>query len=154
MEVIQTNHKNPNILKKTPQELLKNDQVTAIHKTKNESDTTSKKDHSIDEYLTLISRLENRIKNGEIKDEELNKILTALEKKIESLSDKSRIRLFQLDEFKKMKIEDQKLLKKALIERIKDTRERDKVFNFLKSKEFIATLKGQPDKPLTYNKPV
>ena len=52
-----------------------------------------KESPEIDEYLKMISRFENKVKQDEIKKEDLDKVLMALEEKILSLDDQQKIKL-------------------------------------------------------------
>lgn len=114
------------------------------------TDTTKIADTQISQYLTLISRLENRLNQETLSDEELDKILTSLAEKVQSLSQKSRERLFELQEFKELKIEETKELKEELEKRIEDKEKRKLVFDFLKSKGFVSALENKPVQPATY----
>ena len=112
---------------------------------------SSKSSSSVSEFLTLVSRLENRIANQSISDSELNQILGAIESKMNALSEKSRERMEQLDQYKKLKLEENKDFKKALKQMLKNDKKRELVFNLMKNSEFISIIRGVPTGPNIYS---
>lgn len=156
MNTVQPGIQNQNALKKPVQEYQQKKAGSAAGgaksspKTGNQSESTKQTSTQVNQYLTLISRLENRLNKETLEEDELDKILTSLAEKIQSLSRKSRERLFELQEFKDMKIEETKELKKEMEARLEDKEKRKQVFAFLKSKGFVSMLQNQPVQPTTY----
>ena len=105
----------------------------------------------IDKYLTMVSRLDNQLKKGEISDEDLDKILTSLEQKILSLPKKLQEQLQNIKEFKEMKIEELKDIKEKMKKLLLEEKEREQVIQLLKNKEFFALMSEKPASPQTYS---
>jgi len=129
-------------------ELVKNKKELGNGKESNKGEGTEKP--KIDEYLKMISRLENKVKKDEIADEELEKVIKSLEEKILSLDDQQKLKLKNLKFFKKQGIENVKTLKKTLENMFHDEIEQKTLFDFLKSQEFITVLLNGDDKANTY----
>ncbi len=104
----------------------------------------------VSEYLKTISRLENKLNLDEITDEDLDKITTSLEERILELSDIQKKRLRNMDLFKKKGIDNIKELKKSFVEMLKSHDERDTIFEFLKSPEFMGILLNEQTIPANY----
>lgn len=156
MNTVQPGIQNQNALKKPVQEYQQKKAGSAAGganptpKTGNQTENTKLASTQVNQYMTLVSRLENRLNKETLEEDELDKILTSLAEKIQSLSRKSRERLFELQEFKDMKIEETKELKEEMEERLEDKEKRKQVFAFLKSKGFVSMLQNQPVQPTTY----
>ena len=105
----------------------------------------------IDEYLKMISRLENKVKNEEMAEDDLKKVIKSLEEKILSLDDQQKLKLKNLKFFKKQGIDNVKTLKKTLDDMFHDVFEQKTLFEFLKSQEFITVLLKGDDKANTYS---
>lgn len=105
----------------------------------------------VNEYLKIVSRLENKLNLDELNDEDLNKISASLEEKILSLSSVQKNRLKNLEFFKEHGIENINDLKNTLFELFKNVDEREPLFEFLKSPEFMNILLNESDKPMTYS---
>jgi hypothetical protein len=137
---------------------IKNKDLISLSKTKNSVNEASKdngKDKlEINEYLKILSRLENRLNLGELEEEDLDKISASLEERILALPDIQKNRLRNLEFFKKHGIENIKELKKTLFEMFKDIDERNGLFEFLRSPDFMAILLNEMDKPITYSAPL
>lgn len=116
----------------------------------NKSIKKSPAEQKVDKYLTLISRLENQIKKGKLSDQDLEKILGALEKKILSLPKKKQASLQKIKEFQKMQIKELKELKEKMKTMLSEKKERDLVLHFLKSKDFIDLIRETPPHQPTY----
>ena len=108
----------------------------------------------INEYLKIISRLENKLGQGELSPEDLQQITSSLETKILALPDVQKTRLRNMELFKKNGIDNIKDLKKTLSEMFNDMSKKDDVFAFLKSPEFMSVLLNEPGKPMSYSPPV
>lgn len=124
--------------------------LSANKKTTNESEGNKDK-LEINEYLKILSRLENKLNLDQLEDKDLDKITTSLEEKILSLTDLQKTRLLSTQFFKENGIENIKDLKKTLFDLFKDVDEREALFDFLKSPEFMGMLLNESDKPFTYS---
>ncbi len=124
----------------------------ANKKATNESEGNKDNDKlEINEYLKILSRLENKLNLDQLEDEDLDKITTSLEEKILSLTDLQKTRLRSTQFFKENGIENIKDLKKTLFDLFKDVDEREALFDFLKSPEFMGMLLNESEKPFTYS---
>ncbi len=120
-----------------------------------ESDKNLEKDKlEVNEYLKILSRLENKLNMEEITDEDLNKITSSLEERILSLTDVQKTRLRNMEFFRQNNIDNINELKKTLLEMFEDVDKRGGLFEFLKGPEFMAILLNESDKPFTYPAPV
>ena len=70
----------------------------------------------INEYLKMISRFENKVKQDQVEEKDLERIMKALEEKILSMNSNQKNRLKGLEFFKKHGIENMKNMKQTLIE--------------------------------------
>ncbi len=139
--------KQANNIKKKEQSSL-----SANKKVANETGSSKNEDKlEINDYLKIVSRLENKLNLGQLEDEDLENISASLEEKILSLTDMQKTRLRRLPFFKDNGIENIKDLKKTLLELFKDVDEREVLFDFLKSPEFMSMLINESDKPFTYS---
>ncbi len=108
----------------------------------------------VNDYLKILSRLENKLDLEEITDEDLDKITTSLEERILALNDVQQNRLRNMEFFKQNGIDNTKELKQTLIEMFEDIDKRTELFEFLKSPEFMSILLNEAEKPFTYPSPV
>jgi len=122
-------------------------------KTTSLDDTYGKDSPEINEYLKMISRFENKVKKDEVGEEDLNKILQALEERIVSLEEQDKTKLKNLEFFKQHHIENLKTMRETLAEMFNDELERETFFEFLKSPEFISILLSQEEKMTAYAPP-
>ncbi|MBT4089595.1 MAG: hypothetical protein HOE30_13995 [Deltaproteobacteria bacterium] len=106
----------------------------------------------INDYMKMISRFENKVKQDEIEKEDLERVMQALEDKILSMNEQQKTKLKNIDFFKKRGIENLKSMRETLIEMFDDEKERENVFEFLKSPEFVTLLMNE-QKPLENYKP-
>jgi len=140
-----------------PGKTLKNNKIEVVQNNKHADkgkDTIKgkgQKTPEIDEYLKMISRLENKVKKDEMADKDMKKVITSLEDKIKSLNEQQKQKLRNLKFFKKQGIENVKTLKKTLEHMFKDEVEQKTLFDFLKSQEFITVLLNEEDKANTYS---
>jgi len=107
----------------------------------------------INEYLKMISRFENKVKQDQIENADLEKVIKALEEKILSMNEPQKQKLKNIDFFKKRSIENLKTMKETLTNMFNDKLQRDRFFEFLKSPEFITVLLNEPDKANGYPPP-
>lgn len=101
----------------------------------------------INEYLKMISRFENKVKQDQIDEKDLERVMQALEDKILSLNSQQKNRLKNIELFKTKGIENLKNMKESLIEMFESKEEREAFFEFLKSPEFVTLLLNE-QKPL------
>ena len=94
----------------------------------------------INEYMKMISRFENRVKQDKVEKEDLERVMQALEDKILSLNEQQKLKLRNIEFFKKKGIENLKTMKETLIEMFDNETERETFFEFLKSPEFVTVL--------------
>ncbi len=94
----------------------------------------------INEYMKMISRFENRVKQDEVEKEDLERVMQALEDKILSMNEQQKLKLKNIEFFKKKGIENLKTMKETLIEMFDNETERETFFEFLKSPEFVTVL--------------
>lgn len=113
--------------------------------------TSGVKVSGVSEYMTLVSRLENKLKQGVLNAGDLDQMLTALTQKILALSEKAKDKVKKLEEFQDLGIKDWKKMKQEFKKFLEDEEEREKVLSFLKSQAFIAAINNQPEKLLTYS---
>ncbi|MBU2514613.1 hypothetical protein KJ966_25085 [bacterium] len=104
----------------------------------------------VNEYLKMVSRLENKLNQSEITDEDLDKITSNLEERILELSEPQKKRLRNMELFKKKGIDNLKEMKKSFVEMFKSHDERDTLFEFLKSPEFMGMLLNEQPAPVNY----
>ena len=121
------------------------------HKGKDSTKSKGRQTPEIDEYLKMISRLENKVKKDEMADKDMKKVVTSLEDKIKSLNEQQKQKLRNLKFFKKQGIDNIKTLKKTIENMFKDEVEQKTLFDFLKSREFITVLLNEEDKTNTYS---
>lgn len=158
-ESIKNNKQNPESSAsqaKQSQKIEKTDKLSNLKKSSQDSKTNKKPGEDspeIDEYLKMISRLETKVKKDEIEEEDLEKVINALEEKILTLSEQDKVKLKNVEFFKKEGIENLKNMKKTLTEMFNDELERDKLFDFLKSPEFIGILLKEDEDAVTYTRP-
>lgn len=105
----------------------------------------------VNEYLKILSRLENKLNLDQLKDDDLDKISASLEERILMLSDQQKTRLKNMPFFKENGIENIKDLKQTLFDMFKDVDEREPLFEFLKSPEFMSLLLNESNKSATYS---
>lgn len=105
----------------------------------------------IEKYLKMLSRFENKLKKGEIEEEELDKIFENLSKRIEALNTTRKKRLMDSQFFKKNNIINLKTMKDSLTELFQDDKKRIDGFDFLRSPEFISLIHNQTDSTQTYS---
>ncbi|MGK0289835.1 MAG: hypothetical protein ACI86H_001283 [bacterium] len=105
----------------------------------------------VSEYLTRVSRLENRIKSGSISEDEIDRVLGSLDKKVMGLSGKARQRINKIREFQDLKLEQAKDFRRSLKNMLNDDKTRDQVFGLFKNQEFISVMKNEPAKSMTYS---
>jgi hypothetical protein len=98
----------------------------------------------INDYMKMISRFENRVKQDEIEKEDLERVMQSLEDKILSMNEQQKLKLKNIDFFKKKGIENLKTMKASLIEMFDSDTERETFFEFLKSPEFVTVLLNEP----------
>jgi hypothetical protein len=98
----------------------------------------------INDYMKMISRFENKVKQDEIEKEDLERVMQALEDKILSLDEQQKHKLKNIEFFKEKGIENLKTMKETLIEMFDDQSERETFFEFLKSPEFVTVLLNEP----------
>jgi len=131
--------------------------TSSLSTAKNQSDENDlekgKDKLKVNEYLKLVSRLENKLKMGELEESELEKISQSLEDSVLSLNDVQKNRLLKMAFFKKFNIDNIKDLKKTMFDLFKDVNEREELFEFLKNKEFISILLNETEKPSIYSAP-
>ena len=131
--------------------------TSSLSTAKNQSDENDlekgKDKLEVNEYLKLVSRLENKLKMGELEESELEKISQSLEDSVLSLNDVQKNRLLKMAFFKKFNIDNIKDLKKTMFDLFKDVNEREELFEFLKNKEFISILLNETEKPSIYSAP-
>ena len=108
----------------------------------------------VNDYLKILSRLENKLNLEEVTDKDLEKITTSLEERILSLTDIQKTRLRNTEFFKQNNIDNINELKKTLLEMFEDVDKRVELFEFLKSPEFMSMLLNESDKPFTYPAPL
>lgn len=99
----------------------------------------------ISEYMKMISRFENKVKQDEIEDKDLERIMKALEDKVLSMTPQQQNRLKSLELFKTKGIENFKNMKETLIELFENKADRETFFDFLKSPDFVTILLNEPD---------
>lgn len=100
----------------------------------------------INEYLKMISRFENKVKQNEIEDKDLEKVMKALEEKILSMNTAQKNRLKNIDFFKKKGVENLKNMKESLLELFESEKDRGKFFDFLKSPDFVNVLLNEQER--------
>jgi len=128
--------------------MYQNQKKSAVSATEKKAEKTA--EQAVDKYLTLVSRLENQIKKGELTDQDLDKILTALEKKILSMPKKAQEQIQKIKEYKEMEIEGLQNMKEEMKEMLLDEDDQGQVIRFLKNKEFITLISEKPSPPKTY----
>ena len=101
------------------------------------------RDNEVSEYLKMISRLENSVKKDEVKEADVDKVLEALDDRIDTLSKSEKKKLEQISSFKKLEVEELDTMKDSLAKLFEDDKGRDKVFDFLKAPEFISLLSNE-----------
>lgn len=158
MNAVQANQPGKQALAKTSKENLSSNSKPNnldVSKAKNLARTNPmpevKNSTDINKYLRLISRLENHVKGNSIDKEELNRMLSSLEKKILALGRKEKNRIIKTAEFEKLKVKDLRNLQKRMVELIESKEQRKDLFDFLKSKEFISVIRQKPMTPQTYS---
>ena len=114
---------------------------------------SDKKSTEIDEYMKIVSRLENKLKTGDLEEKDLEKITTALEKKIKSLSDQQKSRLKKMKLFKKEGIKNIKDIIDSITKMFRKGSERERLFSFLKDPEFLSILMGKEGQWSVYSPP-
>jgi len=98
----------------------------------------------INEYMKMISRFENKVKQDEIEKEDLERVMQALEDKILTLDEQQKLKLKNIEFFKKKGIENLKAMRETLIEMFDNDTEQEEFFEFLKSPEFVTVLLNEP----------
>jgi|GEM_PF-2396583 len=105
----------------------------------------------ISEYMKMISRFENKVKQDEIEKKDLERVLQALEDKILSMNTQQKNRLKNIELFKKKGVENLKTMRETLVEMFEDKNERENFFDFLKSPEFVTILLNEQEHPKGYS---
>ncbi len=130
--------------------------IAAVRSRLNRNNVTKNKSNAerdtleIDEYMKMISRLENKLKLEQLEDTDLEKLIKALEERLLSLNDQQKSRLKSMRFFKENNIQNINEMNKKLESMFKDTNDREKVFEFLKNPEFLALLLDKASMPKTY----
>ncbi|MDH5561743.1 MAG: hypothetical protein OEY59_12920 [Deltaproteobacteria bacterium] len=119
-----------------------------------EKNDKTKKSSEVNEYLKIISRLENRTKRGDLSQKDFDKVADSLDKKLNGMKDQQKKRLMSMKFFKDQKIFDLKNFKNTLKLLYNDEMTRDKIFGFLKLPEFMSILMDEPEIATTYAPPV
>jgi len=114
-----------------------------IEKPNKDTESSSPK---INEYLKMISRFENKVKQNEIGDKDLEKVMKALEEKILSMNTAQKNRLKNIDFFKKKGIDNLKNMKTSLVKLFESEKDRGKFFDFLKSPDFVNVLLNEQER--------
>jgi len=104
----------------------------------------------VNEYLKVISRLENKINKGVMKNEDVTNVMHSLDEKIQDLKSPQKNRLMQIDFLKKQGITNLKLFKNKVSDMVNDNLKRNDVFDFLKNPDFMAILLDEPEIATTY----
>ena len=94
----------------------------------------------VTEYLKVISRLENKILQGDMKPEDLENALSNLEEQLKGLSTPQKNRLMNLAFFKKYQLENLASLKETLTDILNNPLEQKEGFDFLRSQELMQML--------------
>lgn len=113
-------------------------------------DAKNQEDPEISEYLKGISRLENKLKEEEITDEDLGKLMSKLEEKILSLSAQQKKVLKNMEFWMQGDLETVTEFTEYVADNLKskDDRERDKAIDFLKDPQFISLIDGKEEEDL------
>jgi len=104
----------------------------------------------ISEYMKMISRFENKVKQDQVEDKDLERVMKALEDKVLSLSPQQQNRIKMLEIFRNKGIENFNNMKDVLIELFENKADQEKFFDFLKSPEFVTILLNEPEQPKGY----
>ena len=107
----------------------------------------------VNEYLKMISRFENKVKQDEIEEKDLERVMKALEEKILAMNTQQKNRLKNIELFKTKGIENLKTMKETLVEMFESKTEQEMFFEFLKSPEFVTVLLNEPDQMKNYSPP-
>ncbi len=107
-------------------------------------------DPEISEYLKGISRLENKLKEDDISDEDLGKLMSKLEEKILSLSAQQKKVLKNMEFWMQGDIETVNEFTEYVADNLKskDDQERAKAIGFLKDPQFIALIENKEEEEL------
>jgi hypothetical protein len=114
-----------------------------IEKPNKDAESSSPK---INEYLKMISRFENKVKQNEIEDKDLEKVMKALEEKVLSMNTAQKNRLKNIDFFKKKGVDNLKNMKESLVELFESEKDRETFFDFLKSPDFVSVLLNEQER--------
>ncbi len=125
----------------------------ATNKAKQAKKPSENNSPEINEYLKIISRLENKAKDQKLNKEEMEKVTKSLEERIVSLSDQQKTQLRNLKFLKEKGIKNIKELNSTLTKMFNDNQERGSLFDFLKSPDFMAILLNEKGKPDLYSPP-
>ncbi|NQU65325.1 MAG: hypothetical protein HQ517_13720 [SAR324 cluster bacterium] len=107
----------------------------------------------ISDYMKMISRFENKVKQDEIDKKDLDRLMQSLEEKILSLNDQQKTKLKNIEFFKKRGIENLKSMRETLIEMFDSEKDRENFFEFLKSPEFVTLLLNEQEQLNSYKPP-
>ena len=107
----------------------------------------------VNEYLKMISRFENKVKQDQIEEKDLERVMKALEDKVLTMTPQQQNRLKMLEVFKTGGIENFNNMKDILIEMFENKAERETFFEFLKSPEFVTILLNEQDQLKGYTPP-
>lgn len=107
-------------------------------------------DPEISEYLKGISRLENKLKEDDITDEDLGKLMSKLEEKILSLSPQQKKVLKNMEFWMQGDLETVNEFTEYVADNLKskDDQERSKAIGFLKDPQFIALIENKEEEEL------
>ena len=104
------------------------------------------------EYLEVISRLEKKLSDNDFQDEDLEKVIKSLEKRLLGLSADQKKRLLQMEFFKALKIKNFNAMKDSLFEVFSNKKTWQKGVEFLKSDQLISILLDQENGTHAENK--
>ena len=116
-----------------------------------ESEPVSRGKKEIDGYLKTISRIENKVKDGKMGDDELEVIFKALDKKMNAMTEQKQKKLLKMEFMKEHAITELDMIKDSIQDVFEDDETRNQVFDFLKSSELISLLLDKPDLSETYS---
>lgn len=104
----------------------------------------------ISEYMKMISRFENKVKQDEIEEKDLERLMQALEDKILTLNEQQKTKLKNIEFFKKRGIENLKTMRETLVDMFDSEKERESFFEFLRSPEFVTLLLNEQEQLSSY----
>ena len=110
--------------------------------------TKSKADVEVSEYLKSISRLENKLKKGEVTEADLGKLMKRLEEKIQSLTPQQKRVLKNMEFFMQGNLENIKEFREHLLESLMEEKDRQSAIDFLKDPKFMAMMEDKEGETL------